>query len=159
MVNRIPLVHNPVTLVDDDDHERVMAAGPWHFVLCDGQTYAQRVVNGRTQRLHTFLTGWPLVDHRNGNGLDNRRANLRPATPGQNNANARRSRLNTSGFKGVSLHAHSGLWRAYITADGKTRHLGYFHSPEDGARAYDAAAIELFGEFARPNFPRIEEYA
>jgi hypothetical protein len=158
-VKTVPLLHQPTTLVDDEDYEHVVAAGPWHFAICDGKFYARRHVKGpdgktTTEGMHTFLTGWALVDHKNGDGLDNTRANLRPATPGQNVANQRISRRNTSGFKGVNLHKFSGLWRASIGFRGKSRHLGYFHSPEDAARAYDAAAADLFGEFARPNFPQ-----
>lgn len=155
---RITLEHKPVMLVDAEDVELVTRAGPWRYALCDGKPYAQRVIRRpdgtwTAERLHTFLTGWPLVDHVNGNGLDNRRANLRAATPGQNQANMRRPRTNTSGFKGVSWFARTGKWRAYIGFENRQIHLGYFATPEEAARTYDAKAVELYGEFARPNFP------
>jgi len=101
--------------------------------------------------MHTFLTGWPMVDHRNGNGLDNRRANLRPATKSQNGANRLIAASNKSGFKGVDLK--KGRWRAQIKVVGSKIHLGYFDLAEEAARAYDMAAIEAFGEFATLNFP------
>jgi len=150
---RLPLMHTPTTVIDIEDYDRVAAAGPWHYVLCDGKTYAQRRVGNRTERLHTFLTGWPLVDHINGNGLDNRRVNLRPATPSQNSANTR-TRLSVSGYRGVTWFARTSRWRAHISVDGKQRHLGYFDDAAEAARVRDTAALEAFGEFARLNFPQ-----
>jgi hypothetical protein len=101
--------------------------------------------------MHKLLTGWDETDHKNGNGLDNQRKNLRSATRPQNLWNKGRRSDNTTGFKGVTKEAHG--WRAVIKANGKRRHLGYFTSPELAARAYDAAAVEMHGEFARLNFP------
>lgn len=91
------------------------------------------------------------ADHRNHVTLDNRRDNLRPATPAQNRQNARRRRDNTSGFKGVSLHHNRAKnwtrWRAMVG----DRHLGYFATRQDAAMAYDTAARCRHGEFALPN--------
>lgn len=156
---RLPLSHKPITLIDAADVERVEAAGPWSFAMCGGKVYAQRSVRQpdgsyKTERLHTFLTGWPLVDHINGDGLDNRRANLRPATASQNNANKKISRRNTSGYKGVAWHAASGRWRAYLGVNGKQKSLGYFADPAEAGRAYDTAALAHYGEFAVLNFPK-----
>lgn len=161
MTREVPLLQEIHTVVDNDDYERVIAAGPWRLHVCGNRAYAGRSYKNEhgawsTERLHTFLTAWPLVDHINGNGLDNRRANLRPATPSQNTANARMPSDNTSGFKGVGWFARTGRWRAYITYQGRQKHLGYFDIAEEAALAYDAAARELFGEFARPNFPAEE---
>jgi hypothetical protein len=155
-VKQIPLTRGYVALVDDEDYERVMAAGPWCARPDKRTVYAQRrlpLPGGRqtTQSLHAFLTGWPQVDHNNGDGLDNRKCNLRPATHEQNAANRRLNRNSTSGYKGVTRVR--GRWLAQIQASKKHRHLGYFDSPEDAARAYDRAARELFGAYARPNFP------
>lgn len=152
----VPLSQGLVALVDEADFAKVMAAGSWHAHF-DGWTYyARRNVwrDGKchTVRMHNFITGWSYVDHVNGDGLDNRRANLRQATRGQNMANRRTPRTNRSGFKGVAKH-RSGRWQARIWHERRMRSLGLFATPEDAARAYDAAAKELFGEFARPNFP------
>ena len=155
----IPLADDLIhALVDVEDYERVIEAGPWH-VKSDGRTtYAHRNVRRSddawtTQTLHVFIAGAKRIDHLNGDGLDNRRANLRQATPSQNAANAAVRADSTSGFKGVGWHEIRKRWRARVMCNGKSRSLGYFDNPEEAARAYDSAARELFGEFARLNFP------
>ena len=93
------------------------------------------------------------IDHIDGDGLNNRRANLRHCTNQENCRNQGLARNNRSGFKGVSWYPNSGKWVATIW-DGKRKvFLGYYADPVEAARAYDAKARELFGEFARPNFP------
>lgn len=153
-------------IIDDADYRAVAQVGPWHLRTNGKITktyYAQRHCmrfDGveTTQQLHTFLTGWSLVDHINTNGLDNRRENLRPATRSQNNANARGHANGTSPYKGVSWKTRRGIWVAQIGVAGipkkKTHHLGCFEDPTEAARAYDSAALALYGEFARLNFPQ-----
>jgi hypothetical protein len=155
-IREIPLTQGYVAIVDADDYDRVMAAGNWFAVVDHHTQYATHKIRRgdgtRTkQSLHTFLTGWGIVDHRNGDGLDNRRANLRPASVSENAMNRGLAANNTSGFKGVSRKRNR--WQAAIKLDGNTRYLGMFATPEEAARAYDAAAREFFGEFARLNFP------
>lgn len=87
------------------------------------------------------------VDHVDGNGLNCQRGNLRPATSAQNKQNQGRHRDNATGIKGVSRRR--GKWRAQITANGKRQHLGDFETPQEAAVAYQKAAKEAFGEFAR----------
>lgn len=89
------------------------------------------------------------IDHVDGNKLNNTRSNLRLATRSQNGANTTRQVNNTSGYKGVSWHKASGKWSADITKDYRRRHLGVFETPEEAHKAYKAAAMELYGEFAR----------
>lgn len=94
------------------------------------------------------------VDHANGDGLDNRRANLRTCTRAQNIANVHRVRRdNQSGLRGVRFHPHlkSRPWRARIRYENKTIDLGYFATSAEAAKAYDAEAIRLYGEFAGTN--------
>ena len=158
MTRQVKLTRGAFALVDDADFEAVVSVGRWCLrPTADGRRYAQHRVlkpDGRrtTQGLHAFLTGWPFVDHINGNGLDNRRENLRPATPLENAANAKRRRDNRSGYKGVSVTT-SGRWIARIQRDRKLTNLGIYPTPEEAAVAYDAAAREVFGEFAWLNFP------
>lgn len=90
------------------------------------------------------------VDHVNGNGLDNRRSNLRLATHQQNTWN-QSGHGGTSAFKGVSFREDTKVWRAYITVDGNRQWLGSFASEVDAARAYNFAAKEAFGEYANIN--------
>jgi hypothetical protein len=97
------------------------------------------------------------VDHINGNGLDNRRTNLRLCTQQQNCRNSRPHRDGTSRFKGVSWFKRDQCWRAYLVIDAKQKHLGYFADEVEAAKAYDAAAQINFGEFARLNFPDFQQ--
>lgn len=132
------------------------------FRCAIGLTY--RIVSfGRTNYLAHRLAWWwihgkmppDMIDHINGNGLDNRICNLRLATQSQNMANwTRRAKRNC--YRGVS---HKGYnfpkpWQARIGHQGVRLYLGTFANKKDAARAYDKAAKELFGEFAKLNFPR-----
>jgi hypothetical protein len=117
------------------------------------------VENGRshskTVYLHRLIAGaqpGETVDHINMDALDNRRANLRIASRSQQNMNRDLSVRNTSGKKGVHFYSRYGTWQAYINVPGKGRiHLGYFQTRDEAAKAYDKAALEHFGEFARVN--------
>ncbi len=104
-------------------------------------TYLHRLIAGPPDGMHT--------DHIDGDGLNNRRHNLRHATTAQNNKNLRTSISNTSGVKGVRWCKRDHRWVAQIAVDGRTRTLGYFASIEAAAAAYAAASAELHGEFGR----------
>lgn len=151
MTREIPLSRGLVALVDDADYEMLIGLGSWH-AKPGGKTLYARLNRGRKLYMHKVLTGWPITDHINRNGLDNRRANLRPATASQNQAN-RVAPVSNCGYKGVNLEP-SGKWRARLVVRGQVINLGCtFDTALDAAQAYDAAAIEHFGEFARPNLP------
>lgn len=142
-------------IVDDEDYER-MNQFTWHAVRREGKknTYAQTNVRveGKktTKRMHQLITGFRQTDHANGIGLDNRRENLRDSNTSQNAANSR-PRKGASKFKGVSWHKANQKWVAAIRCEKQT-YIGSFDSEVEAAKAYDAKAKELFGEFARTNF-------
>nr|WP_243767389.1 HNH endonuclease [Paenibacillus agricola] len=104
--------------------------------------------------MHRVITDAPkgyFVDHIDGNPLNNQRHNLRLCTNAQNCRNRGAPKGNTSGFKGVTWNTWNGKWQAQIGKDYKRYHAGYFESPSEAARAYNAKATELFGEYARLN--------
>jgi hypothetical protein len=161
----IPLTKGYSAIVDEEDYERV-AAHKWCAAVehrADGseRVYVQRSArkHGRgqvTEKLHRFIINAPdglQVDHINGNPLDNRRENMRLCTTSENTRNQRAGMGGISAFKGVCYHKASAKWLAYIKVNAKQKHLGQFADETDAARAYDAAAIKHFGEFARINFP------
>jgi len=95
-----------------------------------------------------------MIDHINGNGLDNRKENLRLATRSQNMQNSKKRKKTSSKYKGVGWSKKTKKWRARIwTVSGKCIHIGYFVSELDAAKAYDEKAKELFGSYYSPNFP------
>jgi hypothetical protein len=101
-------------------------------------------------RLLTRASAGVIVDHADMDGLNNRRANLRPCTKAEN-SQRRRSTSGKSPFKGVAFHRHSGLHHATINVAGRQVSLRYHKTAEDAARAYDAAAVAHFGAFALTN--------
>jgi hypothetical protein len=148
-VQVITLSHGEHAFIDDADYAMIAA---YRWYLHHG--YAVTISYPRL-RMHRLVLNAPLgigVDHINGDGLDNRRANLRLANDSQNQANRRRLTSNTSGYRGVTLHRQSGRWQAGIKVRGRSVHLGLHDSPIDAALAYDQAAIRYFGVYARPNF-------
>lgn len=141
--------------IDAEDLDRVVSVSSWRW------SESRREVNRVSRNRTIIFTRWLLdpadgvwVDHRNGNRLDNRRENLRLATPSENCRNSAMCRRTTrsSQFKGVFWIARLSKWSAQIRV-GK-RHLGVFLSEIDAALAYDVAARAHFGEFACVNFPR-----
>ena len=131
----------------------------WHRVPAPTTNYAAfkpTTVEGRRDRANTSLhrrvmqapTG-VLIDHKDGNGLNCRKANLREATETQNRQNTRRRSDSTTGFKGVT--AHRGRFRARIYVGGREQLIGVYPTADEAARHYDEAAVKAFGEFARTN--------
>lgn len=173
---KVPLRCGQTALVDAADADRVLAL-QWHATRkksAPGVFYVHhtwRVTSGRAGKkssisLHRFVMGCEpgdgkVVDHLNGNPLDNRRANLRITDHRGNATNVTSSKhQKLGGYKGVSWHPRAKKWQAQIAAgaprpNGKRRaiYLGLFTDPVVAAHAYDLAAIRHFGEFAYLNFP------
>lgn len=131
----------------------------WSAARGSSTTYLYgRGASGKRIAFHRELIAAPdhlLVDHVNGNGLDNRRSNLRYATHRQNmwNRTLNSQVDRTSGFIGVSFHPYSGLWRARMKRENNGERTTYHETAEEAARARDAMVLEARGEFARLNFP------
>lgn len=156
----IPLTQGKVALVDKRDLQRV-SQFKWFYdkshTAGDGyaRTWLQRKHKRKSLRMHRFILGVEdsrtQVDHINGNTLDNRRSNLRIVSNADNAKNRRISKANTTGYKGVSYYKARGKYGAYIYSGGKNTFLGLYLTVEEAAAAYDRAAVEHHGKFARTN--------
>lgn len=160
MAKEIELTQGKYALVDDADYAE-LSKHKWTLIRGDhhrAPDYAVRSVkiDGKPKAIlmHRQIMGFPNcgIDHIDGNGLNNCRENLRTATQQQNNFNRRIYKNNQSGYKGVYMNTGKRKWRAVIRFDKKSIHLGYYFTKEDAAIAYDDAAREYFGEFAKTNF-------
>lgn len=160
----IPLTQGKFAIVDAADYDWL--SGYRWFVMTSrrgGQSYAACSLRGKTIPMHRLIMNPPsgmVVDHIDGNGLNNRRANLRICTPQQNrwNLRPRKTETKTSRFIGVYQSRRSpGKWYASVECHGKVTHLGPFTSEVEAALARDLKAIELHGPYARLNFPELAE--
>lgn len=152
-VTRLLRKDGVVALIDTEDLSKVMGHS-WRLYKDPECSY---LVTGHkhTQMARVIIDVPPgrVPDHRNGDGLDNRKQNLRACTQGQNRCNVRKmmTRPTSSIYKGVCRRGHK--YEAAIALDGIRHGLGMFHEEIAAAKAYDAKARELHGEFARLNFP------
>lgn len=161
MASEIPLPQGKVVLVDDEDYDwlnqwnwrahRAHDADMFYVIRRTFKHEGRRVV-----AMHRQILGaspGELVDHRDGNSLNNQRSNLRFCDWFQNNWNRRKGVRNSSGYKGVYWHKTNNSWAAQIVFKGHKLHLGLFPNPIEAARTYDVAAFEHYGDFAVLNFP------
>lgn len=153
----IQLTRGYVTVVDAVDADLALRRC-FTSMNNNGNIYCGYKSNNRSIALHRTILSRVLgrelnrcecVDHIDGDGLNNRRSNLRLADKRQNAQNAKRPSNNTSGHKGVYWHKQRQKWAAYINAEGKMRYLGLFSVFKDACEAYRNAARRYFGEFAR----------
>jgi hypothetical protein len=152
----IPLTQGKVTLVDDADFQH-LNQWKWQSHHSRGVWYAIRFTSRKTGRKRIFMHSEIMqpppgmeVDHRDGDGLNNQRHNLRYATHAQNSANRKKRSDNTTGYRGVSKHGRG--WVAQLMVNRKYVLNKKFYNVEEAARAYDAAARRHLGEFAQTNF-------
>lgn len=152
----IPLTQGKVAIVDASDYAWLMQ-WKWSAANCGGIYYAvrsERLEDGKrsSRFMHRTILGiepGTEVDHIDGDGLNNARCNLRPASRAENQRNRGMQKNNTSGYKGVSLDKRYQRWYAHINIDGKMKHLGSFDTPEAASRAYEEAARIHYGDFVR----------
>jgi len=163
-IRYIPLTRGLYAIVDAEDYEK-LSKYKWHARVDEGRrtVYAARNVsyhkNGRRHNrailMHREIMNPPegmVVDHINGNGINNRRCNMRVCTQFENTHNNRPRKDGKSRFIGVDPHRDK--WRARVCYKGRKHHVGLFDDQVEAAKARDRKALELFGEFARLNFPR-----
>ncbi len=166
VMKMITLTQGQRAMVDDEDYEFL---NQWKWYARRGKRkqttdtwYAQRTgprPNKQAIHMHREVLGrmgiqdFPQGDHKDSNGLNNQRYNLRPATVNQNGCNRRKRNGCTSRFKGVHWHKANGSgWMTTIYLEGKLNYLGTFENETVAAKVYDAAARHHFGEFAKLNF-------
>lgn len=160
MTKQIPLNKGMFATVDDEDYDR-LAIYKWHVASTHGVLYAARAfrlsaIKTEAVLMHREILGLTKgdgkqCDHKDRNGLNNCRANLRICTIADNNRN--RTSKNKTGYRGVYYSERHHKYRARIRTKIQSYHLGYFDTSELAARAVDAKTRELYGEFYVPNLP------
>lgn len=148
-------------LVDDEDYEW-LSRFSWHASTYNKSDirYPQAVVGGYPVLMHNLimpLYDGRMPDHRDRDGFNNQKSNLRPATKSQNMAN--KPPRKGQKYKGITYANNDKRWRAQISNEGKTKYISQHKTPEEAAMAYDREAFAIFGEFAYINFPKeLEEW-
>lgn len=155
-MERISLTQNKFALVDDEDYDFLMQYN-WYLHISDGKEYAARSIKIPKRKIiymHRFIitvSDKSYVDHIDGDGLNNKRSNLREVSNAQNQMNTKSRNGTTSQYKGVSWNKKCGSWVAFIRIKKIHTYIGKFQIEEDAAKAYNHRAQKEFGEFARLN--------
>lgn len=150
---KIPLTRGKFAIIDDEDFKLVSHL-KWSFASA-GYAISRFPNYGKLVLMHRIILGakkGQSVDHKNGNGLDNRKSNIRLCSHKQNMMNRKKPSHNTSGYKGVTWDKQMKKWRVQIRHSETNSYIGLFKNIIDAANAYDKKAKEIFGEFARLNF-------
>lgn len=157
-MKKIPLTQGQFALVDDEDYDW-LNQWKWYAYKSRNTFYVECCQRGRRVKMHRMILGLKYgdgkqIDHKDGNGLNNQRHNLRVCNYSQNNFNkGPQKRITSSRFKGVHWHKRDKIWITRIQYNNKEIHIGQYKNEIKAGKAYDRKAKELFGEFARPNFP------
>jgi len=152
---KIPLTQGKFALVDPEDYAE-LARHKWCAAKQGNSWYAVRSDHGRQLRMHRVIANAPphlVVDHTDHEGLNNTKRNLRPCNKAQNAHNQRPQKGRSSQFKGVCWSKRERKWYSRIQCHGRPRSLGLFKNERDAARARNAAAQALHGEYAYLNLP------
>lgn len=147
----IQLTQAQVVKVSDEDYEEL---NRYKWVACR-RSNSNEFVATRTIFMSRQITNAPtgmVVDHINGDSLDNRRENLRICTEAENQHNRKKNKNGHPLYKGIHWNKRSCKWQARIGINGRDHHIGYFNSDQDAALAYDTKAREAYGKFAKTNF-------
>lgn len=149
-MKQIPLTQNKFAIVDDEDFDKV-SQYKWYANFVNGTWYAQTGRGKTAKKMHRLIMGLTdpkiLVDHKDRNGLNNQKSNLREATFAQNMAN----RKNFGESKYIGVTPEKNGFRARIWNNGRTQYIGFFSDEIEAAKAYNTAALKLRGEFANLN--------
>lgn len=155
MTKEIQLANGKVCLVDDGDYKMLSMYG-WYAKENSNTTYVYTQLHKnktrRTVHIHQMLLLPPdgyVVDHINGNGLDNRRSNLRLCTQSQNRMNSKKSNRNNAGIKGVGWSKDNNKWYAYITFEKVMRNLGHYINKDEAINARKQAEEKYYKEYAK----------
>ena len=157
-MKEIQLTQGKVALVDDSDFEylnqfkwHVNKQGNTYYVIRYKRTLLKKRVYESMHRLIMKPDKGFVIDHLDGNGLNNQRNNIRICTVSQNSMNRNKTVKNKSGFKGVIWWERNSTWKAEIRLNKKKIYLGYYENIIDAAKAYNDGAIKYHGEFAKLN--------
>ncbi|MFA5293550.1 MAG: HNH endonuclease [Phycisphaerae bacterium] len=159
---KIKLTQSKFTIVDPEDFEK-LNVHKWHIMGYVNNCYANRVtgrINGikKAITMHRQIMNPPpgfVIDHKDGIGLNNTKTNLRIVTSAQNTHNSRKLLNNTSSkYKGIFRDKTRNGFRVHIGYNGHRKFLGHFDNEIDAAKAYDKTAMELYGDYAKLNFPK-----
>lgn len=144
---------NKLMNIDVFDYFSLLDMGVVGHIFAEPKSQSYRAslyINGKKVLLHRQIIDAVMIDHADGNPLNNTRENLRPCSSRQNNIN--RKSCGKSKFKGVHWNKDRRMWRAMIREDGKKKHIGYYHTEIDAAWAYFTKAKTLHGEFLHKSF-------
>jgi hypothetical protein len=149
--------HGHCTVYFDEQDEELIALRWWYVTKRHKTLYA--AAHSKTMQgkkiiiyMHKLLVPYAMIDHHNGNSLDNRQENLRPSTRQENGRNRGKHKDTTSSYKGVCWNKHDKRWRAQITLEGENIYLGGYKDEQEAALVYDAAARKHYGAYANTNF-------